>query len=414
MTPRPRSWPASTSAARPTPRGCRPRIAASSLRFTGRLSTKQTASTARARSSGSASATQPGTRGRPISSRSSSVSSPADGASDWSPASSQSSAVDGSGRWLSATEASAAGSSAIEAYPNRAERLRLVDHCLAALEQLEQGEEAGHGLQAAGHPAEERLEVQRSGGQRLQEPAGLLLDREGDHPHRQRRALLEPFEHLAECGHQAIRGDPQPLQREHVRCDQPEEAALARLSRLEQQGLHRRSEEAIFGKPPPRLEFDGRLLFRLEGLLGHPGSLEGEQPGEETERLGGVAEVPSQLGAGELAAHLGGDLGDRELTEVDVAALGGEHQFLEGAVEIPHLHREPPARGGPAAARRALAHAAPWYVDSEAALSPCRRPPRKLSRPSGVAPRPIPPRAARRPVPGRRRCPGRTSSGRSR
>src|ERR1039458_3211392 len=195
IRPRPRSCPASASAALSMRwEGC-PSITESSLTVTGRLSTKQTDSRARARSSGSLPATQSGTRGRPISSSSrvkpsSPSSSPSRGRLASASAGSRSSPGGPSPGTALSVRSSVTGP-----HPDGTEGLGLVDHRQAALQQLEQGEEAGDRLQPGGDLGEDRLELHRPAAQQLDKPCHLLLDREGDHPHGEEGSVLEALEH---------------------------------------------------------------------------------------------------------------------------------------------------------------------------------------------------------------------------
>src|ERR1019366_5398669 len=260
IRPRPRSCPASASAALSMRwEGC-PSIPESSLTVTGRLSTKQTDSRARARSSGSLPATQSGTRGRPISSSSrvkpsSPSSSPSRGrlasasagsrpsstvsmsssAESSSPSTGSSSCSGSSVGGVGASPGTEPNvrSSVTRPHPDGTEGLGLVDHRQAALQQLEQGEEAGDRLQPGGHLGKDRLELHRSAAEELEKPCDLLLDREGDHPNRQWGRVLQALEHLPEGGRKAVRGDAEPFQREHLGGDQAQEAALARFGGLE-------------------------------------------------------------------------------------------------------------------------------------------------------------------------------------
>ena len=124
ISPRPRRSMASTPADRATAAGLRSRMAAASAMLTSRPSAKQSASSAGARSSGSASAVPSGTVARPKTSRTST--------------------------------SSKAG------HRDRAERVALLHRRLAALEHLEQREEAGNRLEPAADAGEHLLELERA------------------------------------------------------------------------------------------------------------------------------------------------------------------------------------------------------------------------------------------------------------
>src|SRR5580693_2394264 len=159
MSPRPRSWPASTPAALLTAAGFRSRVAAASAIVTSRPSAKQSASRAGARSSGSASAVPSGTAALP-----------------------NTSSTSRSSTWR---------------HRDRSVRVALLDRRLTALEDLEEGEKAGDRLEPGGHAGEHILEVDRAASETLPEQGDLVLDREGDR-HRQRVGVAEALEHGSE------------------------------------------------------------------------------------------------------------------------------------------------------------------------------------------------------------------------
>src|SRR5580700_507907 len=177
MSPRPRRSIASTPAARATADGLRSRIAAASAMLTSRPSAKQSASSAGARSSGSASDVPSGTAARPKTSRT--------------------------------------RSSSTTGHRDRAERVALLDGRFSALEHLEQGEKAGHGLEPGADPCEHLLEFEGSGCEAFAEQPDLVLHRERDR-HGERLGVAEAFEDSAEGRRQALWRDSEALHRDDL------------------------------------------------------------------------------------------------------------------------------------------------------------------------------------------------------
>src|SRR5579884_726690 len=156
IRPWPRRLSASTLAARATAPGDTPRISAASAVVSPRLSAKQSASSGSARSSASASGVPGGTTARPKTS-------------------------------ISTSSSSATG----PGHRDGPERLLLLHGCLAALQQLEQTEEAGHRLEPAGDTGEEVVEEHPAASQPAAQLGHLVLHRERDGAHRERLGLGE-------------------------------------------------------------------------------------------------------------------------------------------------------------------------------------------------------------------------------
>src|SRR5207253_687884 len=197
-----RSCPASTSAAASTARWLRPRISAASDSGTARLSAKQTASSAGAMSSASKPADVSGTTARP--------------------------------KMSTTTESS------IAANRDRPEGLPLLHRRLAQPEQFEEREKACNRLQSCPHRGEKLLELKNAGSEPGAQLFHLFHHREGRGSHRERLVARQPFQDPPEGSGEPLRGDPHPLDRDHVGRHDPEKAACALLCRTGEKSLRRR------------------------------------------------------------------------------------------------------------------------------------------------------------------------------
>src|SRR5450631_70069 len=317
IRPRPRSWLASASAAAATAADVRPMMLPTSASVTGRFREKHTASSAVARSSGSASATPSGTTARPNTSMASSTVSSS------------------SGRPASATSSTGADRDGPEG-------LALVDDRLAEAEQLEEGEETRHRLEPGGHCGEKVLEGEPAAAKALAQLAHLLLDGEGGGG-TQGLLVVQPGKDVTESSGKPFGRDAQSLDRDDVGRDQAEEAARPLLRRLGQEGFGGSLEEPVLVEAAAGVVDVAGVVARLGGngvQRVEAGGLEGHEPRRQGEEVGHLPEV-GLLTGGVRARPVGaGDLRQRDRVDVHLAALHTHDQLLEASTEARDVDRE--------------------------------------------------------------------------